>query len=306
MSFDLAALKKAVCTYGRVARVVVAQTQGSVPREVGASMLVWDDGQSGTIGGGALEFEAADRALYHQGLSKHPLGPSLGQCCGGSVSLLCEHFDAHSLQAISNEAPFARGPGMMPLAVARQLSRARSGGAEIEAVLIDGWMIEPISKPARAIWLFGAGHVGRALATTLAPLPDFEITWIDTAPNRFPAAIPHGAAPLIAANPADAVCHAPDHAEHLILTYSHALDLELCHRVLSRNFQSCGLIGSATKWTRFRNRLASLGHTPAQISRICCPIGQPALGKHPQAIAISVAAALLCEAGESTTKRAIK
>ncbi|MBC7179561.1 MAG: XdhC family protein, partial [Roseovarius sp.] len=76
-----------------------------------------------------------------------------------------------------------------------------------------------------------------------------------------------------------------------------ALDLELCHQLLRRPFASAGLIGSATKWARFRQRLAALGHTDAQISRISCPIGDPNLGKHPQAIALGVAAALLKEPG---------
>jgi xanthine dehydrogenase accessory factor len=96
-----------------------------------------------------------------------------------------------------------------------------------------------------------------------------------------------------AADPALLADHAPSGAEHLVLTYSHALDLELCHRLLSRGFGRLGLIGSATKWARFRSRLAALGHSPAQIARIDCPIGDPGLGKHPQAIAIGVAGALL-------------
>jgi xanthine dehydrogenase accessory factor len=87
--------------------------------------------------------------------------------------------------------------------------------------------------------------------------------------------------------------HAPTDAEHLILTYSHALDLDLCHRLLRRGFLSCGLIGSATKWARFRSRLTALGHDAAAVGRIRCPIGDPALGKHPQAIAVGVAAELL-------------
>ncbi len=86
---------------------------------------------------------------------------------------------------------------------------------------------------------------------------------------------------------------APSHAEHLILTYSHALDLELCHRILSRSFGALGLIGSATKRARVRNRLAALGHGPEQIERMQCPIGDPGLGKHPQAIALGVAAEFL-------------
>jgi xanthine dehydrogenase accessory factor len=98
---------------------------------------------------------------------------------------------------------------------------------------------------------------------------------------------------LPAADLAQATRLAPPEAEHLILTFSHSLDLELCHRLLGHGFASCGLIGSATKWARFRARLAALGHTPQAISRITCPIGQPALGKHPQAIAIGVAAHML-------------
>jgi xanthine dehydrogenase accessory factor len=81
--------------------------------------------------------------------------------------------------------------------------------------------------------------------------------------------------------------------EHLVLTFSHALDLELCHRLLNRGFRSCGLIGSATKWGRFRSRLRALGHEAAEIGQIRCPIGDPSLGKHPQAIAVGVVAEML-------------
>ena len=78
-----------------------------------------------------------------------------------------------------------------------------------------------------------------------------------------------------------------------MLTYSHEIDLNLCDRLLRRGFASLGLIGSATKWARFRNRLAAMGHADAEIARITCPIGDPSLGKHPQAIAVGVAARLL-------------
>ena len=128
---------------------------------------------------------------------------------------------------------------------------------------------------------------------TLAALPELAITWIDTDPSRFPDHIADNTTALPAANPADAVRLAPQEAEHLILTYSHALDLELCHRLLLHGFHTAGLIGSATKWARFQSRLRALGHTPQSIAKITCPIGTPALGKHPQAIAIGVAAQLL-------------
>jgi xanthine dehydrogenase accessory factor len=90
MSFDLDTLREAVARHRRVARVVVAQTRGSVPREVGAAMLVWADGQSGTIGGGTLEFEAVARArgAGRDRVDRIALGPGVGQCCGGAVVLL--------------------------------------------------------------------------------------------------------------------------------------------------------------------------------------------------------------------------
>ncbi|MCR8546771.1 xanthine dehydrogenase accessory protein XdhC [Salipiger sp. P9] len=293
MGLDLAALRAAVAAHGRVARVVVAEVAGSAPREVGAAMLVWEGGQSGTIGGGALELMAAEAALQRPGLSRHALGPSLGQCCGGAVTLLTEIHDAASLEALEGQEVIARGAGARPLAVQRLLDRARAQGVRPEPQLVQGWMVEPIARPARQLWIWGAGHVGRAIVDVLAPMPDLAITWVDTAPGRFPEAVPACVTVLPAADPARLLRHAPRDAEHLILTYSHELDFALCHGLLSHGFGFAGLIGSGTKWARFRSRLQALGHADAQISRICCPIGQKTLGKHPQAIAIGVAAHLL-------------
>ncbi|WGW05063.1 xanthine dehydrogenase accessory protein XdhC [Tropicibacter oceani] len=297
MSFDLGALRAAVTAHGRVARVVVADVAGSTPREVGAAMLVWAEngrpGQSGTIGGGTLEFEAARHAFDRSGATRHALGPDMGQCCGGAVTLWTEVFDAAALQAFDGQEVIARGPGEMPLSVQRLLARARGSGLRPEPQLLAGWMVEPVTRAQRDIWIWGAGHVGRALVATLAPLPDIAITWVDTGRDRFPDVVPDGVTALPAPQPAPLMAHAPKQAEHLILTYSHALDLELCHAALSHGFGFCGLIGSKTKWARFRSRLANLGHSSDEIDRICCPIGQKALGKHPSAIAIGVAAQLL-------------
>lgn len=297
MGFDRDALAAAVARHGRVTRAVIAAIQGSSPREVGAAMLVWEGGQSGTIGGGALEYEAAAQArrIESARLSRHPLGPQLGQCCGGAVTLLSEVYDAAALARLEGDL-VARPAGtasQMPLSVKRLLAAARNSGARPEPQLIDGWMVEPVHRPSRPLWLWGAGHVGRAIAGVMAPLPEFEITWIDTAPERFPDPLPEGVTALPAAEPGLLVSRAPDDAMHLVLTYSHALDLDLCHRLLTHRFAWAGLIGSATKWARFRARLAALGHPQEQIARITCPIGDPALGKHPQAIALGVAAALL-------------
>ncbi|MFD1196463.1 xanthine dehydrogenase accessory protein XdhC [Seohaeicola saemankumensis] len=305
MGFDLAELTTAVTGHGRVARVVIAQVRGSSPREVGAAMLVWPEGQSGTIGGGALEHQAAQaaRAMLAGGpasrLSRHALGPDLGQCCGGSVQLLSEVYDAVALEVLEGHEVIARPVTQgtqgtqTPLAVQRLLHRARAQGQRPAPQLIEGWMVESLARASVPLWIWGAGHVGRALVATLSPLPDLAITWVDTHPERFPAQNPWGVTILPAAEPARLVPHAPKDAHHLILTYSHALDLALCHGLLEHGFASAGLIGSATKWARFRSRLQALGHACAHIARIRCPIGAPTLGKHPQAIAIGVAASLM-------------
>ncbi|ETX14832.1 molybdenum cofactor sulfurylase [Roseivivax halodurans JCM 10272] len=292
MGFDLAALRDAVARHGRVARIVVAEVHGSAPREVGAAMLVWAGGQSGTIGGGALEYEAAREAFARRGLTRHPLGPSLGQCCGGAVTLLTEVWDAGAVAALAGPV-IARGQGAEPLAVRRLKDAARARGARIAPQLVGAWFVEHVEEASVPLWIWGAGHVGRALVSVFSPLPDFAITWIDTAPDRFPEEVPEGVRVLPAPDPARAVGLAPGEAWHLVLTYSHEIDLVLCHGLLARGFGFAGLIGSDTKWARFRSRLSALGHSDAEIARICCPIGQKSLGKHPQAIALGVATDLL-------------
>jgi xanthine dehydrogenase accessory factor len=309
MGFDIGELREAVERHGRVVRVVIAALRGSSPREVGAAMLVWGEaGQSGTIGGGALEFEAAQsarRQVRPVRLSKHALGPDLGQCCGGAVTLLSEVYDAAAVAALENEV-VVRPVGeaeIMPLSIKRVLAQARGHGLPPEAQLLEDWMIEPVHVPARPLWIWGAGHVGRAMVQVLAPLPDFAITWVDTSPERFPDQVPEGVTIVPVANPAGLARHAPVSGEHLVLTYSHALDLELCDQLLHRGFAFAGLIGSATKWARFRSRLAALGHGPEQIGRITCPIGDPSLGKHPQMIAVGVAAQLLRPAQQDIIRK---
>ena len=307
MGFDLEGLRDAVARHGRVTRVVIAELKGSSPREVGAAMLVWETGQTGTIGGGALEFKAA-RAARGQSearrVSRHALGPELGQCCGGAVTLLSEVYDARSVAALEGEviARPATGEAKMPFSVRQVLARARAQGLRPAPQMLDGWMIEPVARPERDLWIWGAGHVGRALVDVLAPLPGLSLTWVDTAPERFPEPVPDGVTVVPAADPAALVRHAPPEADHLIVTYSHALDLELCHRLLSHGFGFAGLIGSATKWARFRSRLRALGHAPESIARITCPIGDPSLGKHPQQIAIGVAAQLMRRAAPAEQK----
>lgn len=231
--------------------ITVLRVQGSAPRDVGTTMQVFAVGQNGTIGGGALEWEAT--ALAREMLNQSqpdmqrvmPLGPDLGQCCGGTVTL-----------------GFVRGE-------------------------------TAIQPPQPPLWIWGAGHVGRAILAVMAPFDDRTITVVDTTMDRMPKELPQDVIPLVASDPVRVVQHAPTDADHLILTYSHDIDLALCDALLRHRFGSVGLIGSDTKWARFRRRLHAMGHTSEQIARIACPIGDPALGKHPQAIALGVATAML-------------
>ena len=298
--FDRRALASAIAAHGPVARVVLAGVKGSAPREVGAAMLVWQGGQDGTIGGGALEFQAAAaaREMLANGCAMRcdavPLGPNIGQCCGGAVRLLTEVFYAAPADGPAFARPISNNAGPMPLAIARAQAAARQG-QKVQAGLHQGWFIEPFSAPKTPVWVWGAGHVGRAIVGVMAPLPDVEITWVDTDLARFPDGIAGGVRALPTADMTRAIALARLDAHHVILTFSHALDLALCDGLLRHGFAACGLIGSATKWARFRARLAALGHGPADISRIMCPIGDPTLGKHPQAIAIGVATRMMAQ-----------
>ncbi|MEM1273028.1 MAG: xanthine dehydrogenase accessory protein XdhC [Pseudomonadota bacterium] len=290
MSFDLNGLRNAL-EFGPVVRVVLADARGSVPRGAGTSMLVGANRQWGTIGGGALEFEATRRARAMLAAQSPweawslPLGPSLGQCCGGAVSILAERFEtAPEPEQFPRARPVLAPDGVMPL----QVEKARQ--AATKPLMVAGWFIEPLDRVDQSLWIWGAGHVGRALVDVLAPYPSVSLTWIDDAACRFPDAPAPAVQCLPAPDMPAAMALAPLDAHHLILTYSHDIDLALCHAALHRGFASCGLIGSATKWARFQTRLQALGHAPAQIARIDCPIGMPELGKHPHAIAIGVAA----------------
>lgn len=336
MSLRLDPLRQAVAEHGCVARVLVASVRGSAPREPGASMLVWPGGQSGTIGGGALEWRATQDALSWltepwsadlgpqaapkarpgptegrtssmSGLRAgapparicyQPLGPALGQCCGGAVTLVTELFTSAVVSRLGADPYFTRPiardalPGPPP-ELLRLLAQSPQGAGPLAPRLTKGWLSEIITPPGQPLWIHGAGHIGQALVNILAPLEDFAITWVDTRTARFPDAIPKGISPLPTSAHAHVIQHAPQNAHHLVLTHSHNLDLELCHQILRHGFGSAGLIGSATKWARFHSRLRALGHVDSQIDRITCPIGNTLLGRSPQAIAIGVATALL-------------
>lgn len=257
--------------------VEVMDSRGSVPRERGAWMAVFADRVAGTIGGGHLEFDAIDRArsllrgwatpgeqgsqggqvaTEHQ--HRYPLGPSLGQCCGGVVMLR-----------------FVLVPqGRMDM------------------------LRERLQPPRDCVALFGAGHVGHALVRLLCNLP-YRVMWVDSRDSVFPEE-EHELVQCEYSDPVQsAVADLPAGSQVLIMSFSHAEDLEVVAQCLGRQRQHgdlpyVGLIGSATKWATFRRRLRERGFSDAELDHVTCPIGVPGIkGKEPEVIAVAVAAQLL-------------
>jgi xanthine dehydrogenase accessory factor len=299
---------------GEAAMLVhVAELRGSGPREVGAQMLVTEAGISGTIGGGELERTAMLRAREllqsgRAGLLRLALGPELSQCCGGSVMLAFEPFAPADLawvrrlvRAAEEPVPIIRRLRIDAAGVLRRdwerggdgpeyRVESRDADATIAAVEIR----ERVNPPAPALFLFGAGHVGRAVAGALVPL-GFAITWIDGRADMLPEPPLPGVKQLALAMPELAVEEAPPETVFLVMTHSHPLDEAICEAVLRRaDLAYLGLIGSSTKRARFVKRLGEAGIPPDALKRLVCPIGLPAIrSKMPAAIAASVAADLL-------------
>jgi xanthine dehydrogenase accessory factor len=226
--------------------VTVVEALGSTPRDAGTKMVVTAGALHGTIGGGNLEHKAIGEArrLLERGdvlprMREFPLGPLLGQCCGGSTSIL----------------------------------------------------FEPMLPVTRRLWLFGAGHVGRATVDVLAGLP-VAVDWVDPRATEFPASVPAGVRVRVEDDPAALVPTMPAGAAVLVMTHSHALDEAIVAAALARDdIAFVGLIGSDTKRARFAKRLRAQG---LPLERLVCPIGVEGIAdKHPRAIAIATAAQLL-------------
>lgn len=243
--------------------VRIEATKGSAPRDAGTVMGVTATDTVGTIGGGALEFAsiASARRMLHDGSFEAretiPLGSRLGQCCGGAVTL---HYTRTPTPIdVTQDTP--------PVDVMRT----------------------PFKSP---LWVWGAGHVGRSVVRTAAATQAFDITWVDKDIGRFPASGFKAAQQVPAHDMPRLAAHAPQDAMHLILTYSHDIDLALCAALSTRGFAYCGLIGSKTKWARFRKKLLAALVDPDGIT---CPIGDKNLGKHPDLIAYGTVKALLTQ-----------
>ena len=249
-------------------RIEVAE--GSTPREAGACMAVSPNAIAGTIGGGQLEFHCIDiaRHMLSEGAEDQlldiPLGPQMGQCCGGRVRVSLRYACAADI-ALFN-------------------AREKAEAAARPPVLI-----------------FGAGHTGRALAQALAPLP-VSVSLIDDRDDVM-SGLPAAVTCIRMADPVDAIGNAPAKTAFVVLSHSHALDYRLAEAALARGDASyIGMIGSATKRARFESGFLRAGGRREALARLTCPIGGSDVDdKRPEVIAALTAAELVrCLLGRRT------
>ncbi|AOZ05587.1 xanthine dehydrogenase accessory protein XdhC [Cupriavidus malaysiensis] len=289
-----------------VAMVTIVEVKGSAPREPGVRMLVTADALVGTIGGGHLEWRGMEiaRTMLDAGsgspsrrIERIPLGPALGQCCGGVVKLAFEVLSEADLPWLdAAEAAFARGDALLrtvpPSGPARHVpSRAVAPAVALQAG--GGWS-DTLVSDAMQIVLFGAGHVGHALVKVLANLP-CQVRWVDERDTLFPPGLPANVRAEATDTPEAEVDAAPRGSYFLVMTHSHALDLALCEQILRRrDFAYFGLIGSKTKRARFEHRLAERGVDSARLAEMTCPMGVAGItDKAPAMIAVAIVAQLL-------------
>ncbi|MDD2712254.1 MAG: xanthine dehydrogenase accessory protein XdhC [Simplicispira sp.] len=239
-------------------------TQGSVPRERGAWMAVFADHAVGTIGGGQLEHQAMAEARRR--LAGHGGPEVLRFALGPSLGQCCGGVVWLRFEPLT----------------AADVPRLRT-------------RLAPERHP---LALFGGGHVGHALVRVLAPLP-FALTWIDSREGVFAVPVPAGVVCEHSEPVQGAVPTLVPGSRVLILSFSHAEDLDVVAACLQRQRQQhdlpfIGLIGSRTKRATFRQRLRGRGFTEAELEGITCPIGIAGItGKAPEVIAVAVAAQLL-------------
>jgi len=304
--------------------VTVAAVEGSSPREAGAKMVVTSTAQFDTIGGGHLEWRACEIAREmlnapsaERRFERFPLGPSLGQCCGGVVHLVFECVESSSLGLFKTLAahwherkdswrlvPLDEAQTSILLdATGHVLAGERSVTTEFDRtrpchIFKDPeghrWLVDPCMAWRRHLVLFGAGHVGTAIVRALADLPCY-VTWVDERDDMFPATVPANVKIEATDTPEAIIAEAMPGTSFLVMTHSHALDQHLCEAVLKRN-DACwlGLIGSKTKRMQFEHRLLERGIAQEWLKNLVCPIGLPGItGKEPTIIAASVCAQLL-------------
>lgn len=317
-----------------VVLVTVVRVEGSTPRDRGARMLVSRARLSGTIGGGHLEYCATryartmlgtDNWTDHSvplvvGLEHFALGPTLGQCCGGTVQLAFEAIRPKRREQLSiMYTQWQLGLAclrLVPLDIEGHTSlydrrgqclhgspqELMNGNEEIftsdspTVLEVAGrrWFVDPCLPYRSHLILFGAGHVGHAIVRVLGEMA-CRVTWVDERADQFTSVLPPNVKVEVCDAPEIFVDHAPPGTSFLVLTHSHPLDQKLAEKIILRDdVQWFGLIGSRTKRIRFERRLRARGIAEQRIARMVCPIGIDGInGKEPAVIAVAVVAQLL-------------
>ena len=276
----------------RIARVVIISTKGSAPRKANSQMIVTEQQTFGSVGGGQLEYQIISicrQSLislqkFDREIRRFALGPSLGQCCGGSVSALIEYFhwsDIPELQKLKQSA-----------ILIHELDTNKFPYEGNQSLFLDDkkFFQEQLFQKKTDLFIWGAGHTGREIMASTKSLP-LNRYWIDISRERFPNSVDEDINVIWADDPTRLVTNFPNDGIHLILTHSHQLDLAIIQSLLKQNkFYKLGLIGSMTKKARFKSQLSKVGFTSSDIDKIVCPIGVPEIqGDEPFRIALSVA-----------------
>lgn len=240
----------------------VAATKGSTPREQGAWIIVSEHSILGTIGGGELEWQAIGQArdlissVTPRDSKSVQLGPQIGQCCGGQVELIFTRFGQQEMAHLMKR-------------VSQAIERQRD------------------------VYIFGAGHVGRAIAVALFPLP-MNVVMIDQRIGELDQD-QTGTAKVCTVLPEAIIDEASSGSAFLIATHDHGLDFLLADAALNRQDAAyIGMIGSKTKRNRFKASFLKQGGNPDQLENLICPMGaSPSLNKEPEVIAANIAAELI-------------
>jgi xanthine dehydrogenase accessory factor len=266
LSFSAAHLAEFLSSHPNAVVAELTAVRGSSPREAGAFMVIAPEATIGTIGGGALEYLVIDRSrqVLRQGGAGDdldvPLGPELGQCCGGRVDVALRRLDRKAGEAL----------------VARLLA-------------------QEAARPN--LFLFGSGHVGKALAIALSALP-LKVTVVDTRPDEL-LDLPGGVIGRAVAMPEAVVRQAPLGSSYAILTHDHALDFLIAAEALQRSDAPyVGMVGSLTKKAKFRSWYLGEGYPVETLDRLVLPLGsaafpQPFRDKRPEVIAALAAAEIM-------------
>ena len=249
--------------------VTVHSSRGSVPREVGAWMAVFARDTLATVGGGRLELDAIAHARIRLQQAR------------------CDENPGDDL------VRYALGPSLGQCCGGEVYLRYERVGAQDSGALAARW-----AQTLVPVALFGGGHVGRALVAMMGLLP-MDVTWIDSRDEIFPTVVPHNVRCEHSDPVQSAVADLPAGARVVVVSFSHAEDLDIVAACLVRqrthaDLPYIGLIGSKTKWAAFQTRLQARGFTAAELAHITCPIGIAGLAdKRPEVIAVAVVAQLL-------------